>query len=111
MRKRILAYRRGMDALLADGAEHDWTRLRASHLVQIGFFQHERLVHLIVTCLFALMELLCVAAAVVAFTPGLLLLCAALLVLLVPYIAHYYLLENETQRLYVQFDELERRCG
>lgn len=33
-----------------------------------------------------------------------------LLVLLVPYIVHYYFLENETQKLYAQYDRLlERR--
>ena len=30
----------------------------------------------------------------------------AFLVLLVPYIMHYYLLENETQKMYVQYDNI-----
>ena len=29
-----------------------------------------------------------------------------LLVLLVPYIFHYYTLENETQKMYAQYDEI-----
>ena len=33
-----------------------------------------------------------------------------LLVLLVPYIMHYYVLENGVQYMYQQYDELERRC-
>ena len=30
------------------------------HLVQVGFFQHERLIHLIVTVTFALLEMLAI---------------------------------------------------
>jgi cell division protein FtsB len=29
-----------------------------------------------------------------------------LLVLLIPYIRHYYILENEVQKMYVQYDKL-----
>ena len=32
-----------------------------------------------------------------------------LLVLLVPYIMHYYLLENETQKMYEQYDKILKR--
>ena len=38
----------------------DVERLKQEHLTQIGFFQHERLIHLIVTVLFALLEALSV---------------------------------------------------
>jgi len=76
-------------------------------LVQIGFFQHERLIHLIVTVLFALMTILVFLLAVTNFElwTGVLLL--LLLVLLIPYIKHYYLLENGTQKLYQYYDKLE----
>ncbi len=76
-------------------------------LVQIGFFQHERLVHLLVTVLFALLTMLVFIQAVTAFSlwSGVLLL--SLLVLLVPYIRHYYILENGTQKLYQYYDRLE----
>ena len=80
---------------------------KAELLVQIGFFQHERLIHLIVTVLFALMTILVFLLAVTAFAPwnGVLLL--LLLVLLIPYIRHYWLLENGTQKLYQYYDKLE----
>ena len=54
MEARILAYRKYMDELLQQ-EEEDWEAIRTQHLVQIGFFQHERLVHLIVTVTFALL--------------------------------------------------------
>ena len=37
---------------------------------------------------------------------GLLLLALLLIVLLAPYIRHYYLLENGVQKMYVQYDKL-----
>jgi hypothetical protein len=37
------------------------------------------------------------------------LLFAAILVLLIPYIMHYYLLENGVQKMYRQYDEMLRR--
>lgn len=48
MEKRILTYRKYMDELLLR-EDVDWERIREEHLVQVGFFQHERLIHLIVT--------------------------------------------------------------
>lgn len=119
MKERILEYRRRIDALLADNrgeggqnpsGEPDWSQVMEEHLTQVAFFQHERLVHLIVTVCFALMTVItAVAAAVSGYLP-LLALVAMLLVLLIPYIAHYYLLENEVQKMYAQYDQiLERR--
>lgn len=107
MRKRLVAYRRMIDALLAGPGEGvNWDAVMAEHLVQISFFQHERLVHLLVTLAFALMELLSALAAVITLQLIAAALAIALLVLLVPYIVHYYILENETQKLYAQYDRL-----
>ena len=76
-------------------------------LIQIGFFQHERLIHLIVTVLFALMTVLVFILAVTNFAPWTGVLLLLLLILLVPYIKHYWLLENGTQKLYEYYDKLE----
>ncbi len=76
-------------------------------LTQIGFFQHERLVHLIVTALFAMLAIIVFVVAVTAFSPWSGLLLLLLLVLLIPYIRHYYILENGVQRLYEYYDRLE----
>lgn len=80
---------------------------KAELLIQIGFFQHERLIHLIVTVLFALMTILVFLVAVTNFELWTGVLLALLLVLLIPYIKHYYLLENGTQKLYRFYDKLE----
>lgn len=105
-----------MDALLLR-EDADWKRIREEHLVQIGFFQHERLIHLIVTVIFALFAVLSAGMAFLLMaleTEGagsLLFVMAAFLVLLVPYVRHYYILENEVQKMYGQYDEIMKRIG
>ena len=78
------------------------------HLVQVGFFQHERLIHLIVTVTFALLEMLAIVLSVISDGLFTLLLPIVILILLIPYIRHYYILENEVQKMYVQYDRMLR---
>lgn len=111
MEKRIKAYLAYVDAALAgieSMTDEERRNLKNEHLVQISFFQHERLIHLIVTVLFALMEIM--ALALVLTVGGIVptALTILLLVLLVPYVRHYYILENSVQRMYVQYDII---CG
>ena len=78
-------------------------------LVQIGFFQHERLIHLIVTVLFAFLTIFTVACSCFldsSYGMMFLLLCVLCLILLVPYIHHYYVLENGVQKLYEIYDTI-----
>ena len=76
---------------------------------EIQFWQHERLVHLIVTYLFAVATLSVLLVLVFCASLALLILFIMLLVLLVPYIKHYYILENGVQTLYVMYEEISRR--
>ena len=69
-------------------------------------FMHERLIHLIVTVLFALLEIMSFLAFVMTAEITVLILCGMFLVLLVPYVFHYYFLENSVQKLYKLKDEL-----
>lgn len=116
MEKRILTYRKYMDELLLR-EDVDWERIREEHLVQVGFFQHERLIHLIVTVIFALFTILSIGMAFLLMAQGtdgagsLLLVVAAFLVLLIPYVRHYYILENEVQKMYRQYDEIAAKLG
>lgn len=105
MKKRILAYLEYIDDLI-ESDDCDWEQEVKKHLVQIAFFAHERQVHLIVMALFAIAEIICILY--VHFTSSLtiLALAFAILVLLVPYIMHYYLLENSVQRMYSQYDTM-----
>ncbi len=84
---------------------------RREMLVQIQFFQHERLIHLIVTVLFALLAVITILAALMIQEPAVLLLCLMFFVLLIPYIRHYYILENGVQKLYDYYDRIESGRG
>ncbi len=115
MEKRILAYRKRIDEIL-QSKEEDWEKVLEEHLTQIAFFQHERLVHLIVTVLFAVLEVMSILGTVIlsAMDKGniaLAIMTILLLVLLIPYIRHYYILENEVQKMYVQYDKLLKKIG
>ena len=68
---------------------------------RIGFYQHERLVHLIVTMSFGVFFLL--SLLLVKVNLSFILLSALFLILLIPYIAHYYFLENSVQKLYTYY--------
>ena len=105
MKQRITAYLEYIDRLLLE-EDLDWEEEAKKHLVQIQFFAHERLVHLIVTVLFALGTLMSIMYVNYTQSMIILALTVALLVLLVPYIMHYYLLENSVQKMYSQYDAM-----
>lgn len=107
MKRRILTYMQQIDELLqASPDDTDWTKAIENHLTQIRFFQHERLIHLIVTVLFALMTTSVVVGLVSSSNIWLAILLIPLLILLFPYINHYYLLENGVQKMYEQYDRM-----
>lgn len=75
-----------------------------NHLIKIGFFQHERLVHLIVTLSYALFLLLAVFIGMVI--PLFMIVVVIFLIFLVFYVKHYFFLENGVQYLYKQYDAM-----
>jgi Ca2+/Na+ antiporter len=107
--KRHEAFIRGRLASAGDGA--DWAGLARFHRTQIDYLQQERLAHLLVTLFFGLCTLLVLLFVVVhpQILVGILVL--LLLALLVPYVAHYYRLENGLQRWYSLANEIEGRAG
>lgn len=109
MKKRLVAYRKKIDDLLLQGNCH-WEELIAEHLVQISFFQHERLIHLIVTSLFAILEIISIMMILIIPVKATVIFSMLLAILLIPYILHYYSLENEVQKLYVQYDQMREAC-
>ena len=86
----------------SDSAELD--EIMAEHMDKIAFMQHERIVHFLVTMMFAL--ILAIFIAVLVFTSNIpvLLLVTMILVLLLFYIKHYYFLENTVQKMYRVYD-------
>ena len=107
MKKRILTYMKYIDDILSDSDQnYDYEKIIKEHLIQLEFFMHERLVHLLVTLTFALLAFGTFFLLYQSFSPSLLLLLFVIFILLVPYIMHYFLLENGVQKMYRQYDEL-----
>lgn len=109
MKKRIQSYMAYMDQQL----EHNDSRLSyeelcTQHEKQLAYFMHERLVHLLVTLTFAILAFVTFFMAVMNFSMGMIVLFFAFLILLIPYIMHYYLLENSVQYMYRQYDRLQQ---
>lgn len=105
MKKRLLKYREYLERIKSNPSllnEFDLNEMN----VQILFFQHERLVHLLVTLFVALLTVL--GFLYFAVFPSVALLCldVVFLVLLIPYLKHYYFLENQVQRLYDDYDQI-----
>lgn len=110
MKRRVLEYLDYIDGIL-ERDDLDWDEETKKHLVQIGFFMHERQVHLIVMVLFALATIISILYANASGSLIIVALVIALLVLLIPYIMHYYLLENSVQRMYEQYDKMKAKQG
>ena len=69
-------------------------------LVVIKFFQHERLVHLMVPFFVGISSILFLIGFLLVENIYLFVLFLITLCLFIPYIFHYYYLENGTQKLY-----------
>ena len=106
MLKKLSDYEKTLQALVAEGRPLSADRLQ-SVATRIGFFQHERLAHELVMILFALLSVGGVFF-FVAF-PEIPVFCLDVLffALLVPYIKHYYGLENGVQSLQDLYAQLE----
>ena len=110
MKRRILGYMNYIDQVIKDNQTGlSYEEIIEEHKLQLSFFMHERLIHLLVTLTFALLAFFTFFAMVITeFSVGIFLLFVALMVLLVPYIMHYYLLENGVQKMYRQYDTLKQ---
>ena len=79
------------------------------HLIKINFFQHERLIHLIVTVIYALMNLLAFLLGIISKNIIPVIIGYMLMCFLIPYIYHYFLLDNGVQKMYRQYDEMIKK--
>lgn len=112
MADRIKQYMAYIDGLLESGDESiNWEEEMQKHLVEIAFFAHERFIHLIVTVLFALMSIMVFLYAFSNFSIPIALLIIMLLALLIPYIKHYFLMENSVQDMYEQYEKMMVKAG
>jgi len=111
MNKQIKTCKKELDALLSSDSA-DWESEAEKLLVKIKFFQHERLVHLIVTMT---MSLLTIIIAFALFTVGemvlvpLMFLFVIVLAMTAAYLSHYFKLENGVQSLYDYYYKLQEK--
>ena len=75
-----------------------------NHLIKISFFQHERLIHLLVTIFYGLLFIIFMTLGFLSYL--FFIIAAILLVFLLFYIVHYFRLENGVQYLYKQYDKM-----
>ncbi len=110
MKNEIDEYKRALKNTLDAGGEINEAILHTLEK-RIGFYQHERLIHLIVTMTFAIMTVLSFFMLTLSGQLAALLLSLLFLCLTVPYVGHYYFLENSVQELYrLYYDAYERFC-
>ena len=69
-------------------------------LTHISFFQHERLIHLLVTIFTGIIAILLFLTTLFIENILIVILFLLMLCLFIPYIFHYYFLENKVQELY-----------
>lgn len=114
MRPRVERYLEIYEDAIDDIENEEKTdRVFSNMLTQIQFFQHERLIHLIVTVAVVLVYFIVTGLLMITTSLGslaiLTLLFTLLAILLFFYINHYFFLERSVQRMYNQYDILYDR--
>lgn len=109
MTKEIRAYLAILEQFFSvEHTDEELLKFRAEMLKRIEFYQHERLIHLIVTMSFAVFFLLSLMMYFSVRQIGILLLAVLFLVMTIAYIKHYYFLENSVQKMYKFYYKVEK---
>ena len=105
----IDAVRKYIDEEMKNAPEEKTREVLAEFEQKISYFQHERLIHLLVTLAFAiflLFEIFTLFVMPIDFIVAGILLVCLFLGLTIGYIMHYYFLENSVQKMYHMRDEI-----
>ena len=111
MKETMAFVRKYIDEEMQSAPEERTRKGLAEFEKKISFFQHERLIHLIVTfffALFLLMEIYALFTLPFSYAPVCGVLVVLFFVLVVAYVFHYYFLENSVQQMYKMRDEITR---
>ena len=76
------------------------------HLIKIKFFQHERLIHLLVTLFYAIYLFLSIIIFLKIWQ--FVIITYIILIILLFYVKYYFFLENRVQYLYKQYDNMQK---
>ena len=85
---------------IKEGDGREWKSILKHHRETIKFIQHERLIHLLVMLAVGIKFLMAMLFTLIYPKPILFVIDGLLLVLLIPYLVHYFRLENGVQKLY-----------
>lgn len=105
MKKYLQEYINRIDKLIdEDKITND---IKEEHLIKISFFQHERMIHLLVTLAYALFMLLTLVF--ININPLFIFITLIFMIFLIFYVKHYFFLENNVQYLYKQYDKMNQK--
>ncbi|MBP3920381.1 MAG: hypothetical protein J6D28_02330 [Bacilli bacterium] len=76
------------------------------HLTKINFFEWERIIHLIVTITSVILDILSMIIGICFNNILIIIIGYMIMCFVIPYIYHYFLLENCVQKMYRQYDEM-----
>ena len=105
MRKYITDYIKYIDGIIKKKKYNK--EIISEHLIKISFFQHERLIHLLVTLFYALLFIIFLALIMITYIFAII--AGILFTFLIFYIVHYFYLENGVQYLYKLYDEKKKK--
>lgn len=94
-----------IDSYINNKKYKDIKEVLDNHMIKISFFQHERLIHLLVTLFYAILTLVFLSLTIVSFI--FIPIVIIVMVFLILYIYHYFYLENGVQYMYKQYDKLK----
>ena len=113
MKKYVLetmnAVQKYIDEEMKDAPEEKTKEMLSEFETKISYYQHERLIHLLVTLAFAtwlLFEIYCLFVLPTEFLIAGILLVLIFFGLTVGYVMHFYFLENSVQKMYHMRDEI-----
>ncbi len=95
-------YIKEIDKLLTKEKKTD--EMIQNHLIKINFFQHERLIHLLVTLFYGVLFLIFLGLGFIYYMFFFISLIVSIFLMF--YVVHYFRLENGVQYLYKQYDRM-----
>ena len=92
-----------------DISKSDLEMYKSDFLSHIQFMQHERLIHLLVTILFAFLLMFGFILIFIYFSWIMVIFTGIIFIVEIFYIFHYYKLENGVQKMYRVYDEIVKQ--
>ena len=105
MRERLLGYIDYIDKEIdKEMSDDDRNKLFENYMTNLKFFQHERIIHLIVTITFAMISVFCLVMSYLISSLGVMIFDLGMVIMTFFYVRHYFLLERGVQKLYTYYD-------